>query len=261
MPLPNGIPSHDTYPESLRAWWIAGSSRPACFRWISGVATRRRAGGHRHRRHRTVRPVVPQEVGAGSLAPGHGLGDRKRPDAGPSGLCGEVQRDHGYPGTAAAAQHQRLVRSRLTPWAARRDRRANPALKGHYVLALKGNQAGLEELTWGSCWLQLNCSIGGKRPASKGRTARDQREGRHGRGSVGGTAERIDDPGRSSARFSCGKDSVYVGSSDLLPPDRRTRDLGDALVYAAAISRRRKPWPRQSVYTGVSRIRNTGAWM
>ncbi len=52
--------------------------------------------------------IVRQEIGQGDAASGDRLGEREWSDARASGLRGEVQRDHRYPGTAEATQPQRL---------------------------------------------------------------------------------------------------------------------------------------------------------
>ena len=49
---------------------------------------------------------VRQEVETQGIASGHRVGQRERPDARSSRLCGEVQRDHGHSGIAPAAEPQ-----------------------------------------------------------------------------------------------------------------------------------------------------------
>ena len=105
LDLPHGIPGKDVFRRVLMAL------RPAAFEaafnaWIAHLRDEaigrdgRRAADHLPRRQ--VGPPQPRrEERTRPLARRHRLGRRIRAGAGPAGLRGEVQRDHGDPRVAA----------------------------------------------------------------------------------------------------------------------------------------------------------------
>ena len=224
LPLPNGIPSHDTL---LRVFGLLDRQQFAAglFQWTRAlheatggkvVAIDGKTARRPSRRNRALAP-----------APGHGVGDERRPDARRGRLRGEVQRDHGHPGTAEGAQHHGLHRHDGRDGLPEGHCRANPRSGGSYVLGLKGNQSCLERVMLQLLAGDLEAEWESEVPVPKERIQETNGTG-HGRVERL-TCRAVEIPADHPPAVHL-EGVAYAGGVDVLPDCRGPRDVGDAVV-------------------------------